>query len=40
MKKKVPARAYKIKGKFDSEIVFYVGHVLEKYRKVFERLAK
>ena len=40
MKKKVPKRAYAIKGKIDSRILFYAGSVMNKYRKVFENLAK
>ncbi len=40
MKKKVPKRAYAIKGEIDSAILFYAGHVIRKYRKVFENLAK
>lgn len=39
-RKKVPKKAYAIKGKIDSSLLFYAGHVIEKYRKVFENLAK
>ncbi|MFA5888453.1 MAG: hypothetical protein WC852_07125 [Candidatus Nanoarchaeia archaeon] len=40
MTRKVPKSAYAIKGKIDSDILFYAGHVINRYRKVFENLAK
>jgi hypothetical protein len=38
--KRLPKRAYEIKGDIDSGILFYAGVVLNKHRKVFEHLAK
>jgi len=38
--KKLPKKAYAIKGEVDSNLLFYAGEVMNRYRKVFENLAK